>query len=96
MVMNPDVQLKAQEELDKVIGRGRLPEVEDKESLPYTSALLKEVLRWQPTVYPSVSRILPLRTMNIGECVFQRVQLLTQICGMVNFSSDTDALIWTH
>jgi cytochrome P450 len=50
MIIHPDVQLKAQEELDKVIGRGRLPDLEDRESLPYTSALLKEVLRWQPVV----------------------------------------------
>ena len=46
MVMNPEVQAKAQAELDKVIGRGRLPEPGDRASLPYTSALVKELLRW--------------------------------------------------
>lgn len=46
MVLHPEKQAKAQEELDKVIGRGtRLPEYEDEPNLPYLSALLKEVMR---------------------------------------------------
>ena len=49
MVLHPDKQAKAQEELDSAIGKGiRLPEYEDEEYLPYLpylSALLKEVMR---------------------------------------------------
>jgi hypothetical protein len=45
MVCYPDVQKKAQEELDKVLN-GRLPEHSDIESLPYFSALVKEVHRY--------------------------------------------------
>ena len=37
---------KAQEELDSVVGNERLPELSDRENLPYISALLKELLRW--------------------------------------------------
>ena len=48
MLCFPDIQKKAQDELDSVL-RGRLPEFEDAENLPYISALVKEVLRWQPT-----------------------------------------------
>jgi len=48
MITHPDVQLKAQEELDNVIGRDRLPDIDDREALPYISALVKEVLRWYP------------------------------------------------
>lgn len=44
--MYPEVQKKAHEELDRVIGSGRLPEFEDRKSLPYLTAILKEVLRW--------------------------------------------------
>ena len=44
--MHPDVQHKAQDELDRVVGNDRLPTFEDRSSLPYLSALLKEVLRW--------------------------------------------------
>lgn len=46
MVLHPDKQAKAQEELDRVTGNGaRLPEYEDERNLPYFSALLKEVMR---------------------------------------------------
>jgi cytochrome P450 len=48
MLTHPRVQEKAQEELDEVIGRDRLPEFSDRESLPYVNAIVKEVLRWYP------------------------------------------------
>ena len=48
MAMYPDVQKKAQAELDTVIGRDRLPDLDDLDSLPYIDALVKETLRWQP------------------------------------------------
>jgi len=47
MVCYPNVQKKAQAELDKVVN-GRLPEHSDITSLPYLSAVVKEVYRWQP------------------------------------------------
>ena len=45
MVCYPDVQKKAQAELDKVLN-GKLPEHSDIASLPYLSALVKEVYRY--------------------------------------------------
>ncbi len=55
MMCYPEVQKKAQEELDRVVGHGRLPGFEDEESLPYLSAIIKEVHRWRPTVPAGVS-----------------------------------------
>jgi cytochrome P450 len=46
----PDVQKKAQEELDAVTGRERLPTFEDRSRLPFVDAVCKEVLRWKPVV----------------------------------------------
>ncbi|PNP50971.1 hypothetical protein THARTR1_08592 [Trichoderma harzianum] len=48
----PQVQEKAQEEIDKLIGTSptRLPSLDDQEQLPYTSAIVKEALRWFPIV----------------------------------------------
>jgi cytochrome P450 len=46
MVNNPDAFKKAQEEIDRVIGDGRLIDYDDKDSLPYFAAVLREVLRW--------------------------------------------------
>ncbi|PPQ69882.1 hypothetical protein CVT25_005587 [Psilocybe cyanescens] len=48
MLTYPDIQARAQKELDSVVGRDRLPEFSDRDSLPYLSAILKEVLRWNP------------------------------------------------
>lgn len=48
MLKFPDVQRKAQEEIDGVIGNGRLPQHEDRERLPYVDAVVKEALRWWP------------------------------------------------
>ncbi|PFH53325.1 hypothetical protein AMATHDRAFT_55202 [Amanita thiersii Skay4041] len=47
MVTHPEVQKKAQEELDHVVGRNRLPTFNDYEQLPYIRALVKEVPRWR-------------------------------------------------
>ncbi|KAG2152859.1 cytochrome P450 [Suillus clintonianus] len=46
MTLFPDVQKKAQAEIDAVVGPDRLPSFADFNSLPYTEALAKEVLRW--------------------------------------------------
>src|SRR5579862_2299138 len=43
----PEAQRKAQEEIDRVVGRGRSPTVEDEANLPYCAALLKETFRWR-------------------------------------------------
>ncbi|OCH91450.1 cytochrome P450 [Obba rivulosa] len=48
MVLYPDVQRKAQLELEAVVGSTRLPDFSDKEDLPYINALCMECLRWQP------------------------------------------------
>jgi Cytochrome P450 len=50
MVCYPEVQRKAQEELENVIGPHRLPQFGDRENLPYIELICKEVYRWQPVV----------------------------------------------
>uniref|UniRef100_A0A8H7XU08 Cytochrome P450 n=2 Tax=Psilocybe cubensis TaxID=181762 RepID=A0A8H7XU08_PSICU len=55
MVLYPDVQKKAQAEIDAVIGTGRLPTLSDQPHLPYVNAVVTEVLRWNsvaPTGVP--------------------------------------------
>ena len=48
MVTYPDVQKRAQEELDSVVGRTRIPTFSDLPHLPYIRAMVKEALRWRP------------------------------------------------
>ncbi|KAF5346778.1 hypothetical protein D9756_010410 [Leucocoprinus leucothites] len=50
MLVHPELQRKAQEEVDSVVGQDRLPDFSQRSRLPYLTAILKEVLRWNPTV----------------------------------------------
>ncbi|ROT34502.1 cytochrome P450 family protein [Sodiomyces alkalinus F11] len=49
MLLYPEVQQKAFEEIDRVVGRDRMPTMEDDCDLPYIRACMKETLRWMPT-----------------------------------------------
>ncbi|EUC60772.1 cytochrome P450 family protein [Rhizoctonia solani AG-3 Rhs1AP] len=46
MAMHPEIQARAQAEIDAVIGT-RLPEIADQSSLPYVRRIVKEVFRWR-------------------------------------------------
>jgi len=46
MTCYPEIQDKAQAELDRVVGKGQLPDYSDEAALPYISALVKETLRY--------------------------------------------------
>ncbi|PPR04236.1 hypothetical protein CVT24_013340, partial [Panaeolus cyanescens] len=46
--LHPEVQKKARDEIDRVVGTDRLPDYNDRESLPYVEALVKELYRWNP------------------------------------------------
>jgi hypothetical protein len=48
MTLHPDVQTKAQEEIDKVIGLERLPTFEDRPNLPFIECIIRELYRWGP------------------------------------------------
>ncbi|KAG2118453.1 cytochrome P450 [Suillus clintonianus] len=50
MVLNPEVQAKAQEEIDRVVGKDRLPNFDDRPALPYLEAVLRETFRWHPVI----------------------------------------------
>ena len=45
LIHNPKIQQKLHEELDQVIGPNRLPDLEDRRSLPYLEATITEALR---------------------------------------------------
>ena len=52
MVLHPEVYKKAQAEMDRVVGPGRLPDFEDREHLPYLDCVLKEVFRYVHVALP--------------------------------------------
>ena len=47
MIAFPKVQRKCQEELDRIVGRSRMPTLKDRDNLPYLRATLREVFRWR-------------------------------------------------
>lgn len=48
MIHYPEVQRKAQAEIDNVVGSGRSPQWSDLERLPYINMIVKEGHRWRP------------------------------------------------
>ncbi|KAG8681843.1 hypothetical protein FRC11_000598 [Ceratobasidium sp. 423] len=49
MAIYPEIQEKAQREIDEVMGSNRLPTMEDRPNLPYLERLLAEIVRWHPS-----------------------------------------------
>ena len=73
MLMNPEAQDQAQEEIDRIIGTDRLPTFDDEPKLPFVSALSKEVFRWQQ-VAPFGTRLRVLRATSPLSPYFSALQ----------------------
>ncbi|KAG6375633.1 cytochrome P450 [Boletus reticuloceps] len=62
MTMYPEVQKKAQTEVDTIVGNDRLPTMQDRDALLYVNAICMEILRWNVvapiTVHTSTQDIL--------------------------------------
>ncbi|KAI0790553.1 cytochrome P450 [Abortiporus biennis] len=58
MLHHPEIQEKAQAQIDSVVGQNRLPTFEDRESLPYIEAIVLETLRWHPVVLQNLPHAL--------------------------------------
>jgi cytochrome P450 len=58
MIVYPDKQRKCQEELDAVVGRSRMPTIDDRNNLPYLRATVREILRWRPNTPTGLSSYL--------------------------------------
>lgn len=57
MGLHPEVQTLAHDEVDRIVGGGRLPEIADRPQLPYCSALCKELHRWNPIVPNGIAHL---------------------------------------
>ncbi|EMD35352.1 hypothetical protein CERSUDRAFT_157065 [Gelatoporia subvermispora B] len=57
MTLHPEIQKKAHEELDQVVGSRRLPGFTDRDYLPYVAAIVKECIRWVTVIPLGVARI---------------------------------------
>ncbi|KAG1858561.1 cytochrome P450 [Suillus subluteus] len=50
MMLYPDVQARARAEINQVVMHDKMPSIDDRPSLPYLDAVLREVLRWYPPI----------------------------------------------
>lgn len=67
MMRYPDIQNKVHQELDQVFGSAKkIPTVADKPHLPYTNAVLQEVLRYSNVVPSNYGRVLTKDTVIKG------------------------------
>ncbi|EEB88897.1 hypothetical protein MPER_13076 [Moniliophthora perniciosa FA553] len=83
MISYPEVQLKAQEELNTVIGRSRIPTLQDMDNLPYVRAVVKEVLRWRPPAPIGVAHAsLEVMSGSFPRHYYGRSWILTNILSM--------------
>ena len=89
MIAFPDVQRKAQEEIDRVVGRNRLPKLSDKINLAYTDAVIHEVQR-----FGSIAHVIaPRCTVNdVNFHGFTIPKKSTIFCNL--FSTTRDSWIW--
>ncbi|KAF8635472.1 hypothetical protein AX15_000445 [Amanita polypyramis BW_CC] len=87
MIIYPDVQTKAQAELDAVIGNNRLPTVDDRERLPYVSAVAMEALRWHTVAPTGVPHRVMEDDIHDGYLIPKGSLILTNIWKMAHDSS---------
>ncbi|EJD42958.1 cytochrome P450 [Auricularia subglabra TFB-10046 SS5] len=69
MVLYPEKQKNAQEEIDRALGHGHLPAISDRGALPYVTAVMLEVIR----LYPILPLGLPHRVMEEDEYQGMRI-----------------------
>lgn len=63
LAVNPTAQARAHWELDKVVGRSRMPDFSDQEKLPYIDACFRETSRLRP---PSTNGVLHYTTADLS------------------------------
>ncbi|KAF8554409.1 cytochrome P450 [Imleria badia] len=82
MVLHPEVQAKAQEEIDQVTGGHRLPEFGDRPNLPYVEAVFLETLRWRPVVPSALPHMTATSDIYEGMYIPKGAIILTNLWAM--------------
>ncbi|KAF9531625.1 cytochrome P450, partial [Crepidotus variabilis] len=65
MALHPEKQKLVHAEMDRVLGTGRMPHIQDRNDLPYLDAVIKETARWHPIL--SLSALGIARQTNTGD-----------------------------
>ncbi|KAK9751168.1 hypothetical protein RND81_02G247300 [Saponaria officinalis] len=90
MTMHPDIQSKAQEELDLRVGPNKVVQDSDLQNLPYLQAIVKEVLRMHPP-----GPLLSWSRLAIHDVYIDKTLIPAGTSAMVNMWAIThDPTIW--
>ncbi|KAH9983873.1 cytochrome P450 [Russula vinacea] len=84
MTLYPEVQRKAQAEIDSVVGNSRLPDYSDQDALPYIQAVLKEVLRWHPVTPLSIFHKVTMSDVYEGHFIPAGSTVIPNVWGMLH------------
>ncbi|EGO01644.1 hypothetical protein SERLA73DRAFT_177063 [Serpula lacrymans var. lacrymans S7.3] len=84
MTLFPEVQKKAQDEIDRVIGSDRLPAAHDRESLPYINAIVLETLRWHCLVPLGVTHVSTEDDIHDGYFIPKGSMIVTNLWKMLH------------
>jgi len=88
MAMFPEVQKKAQAELDRVIGPNRLPDFDDIESIPYIHAVAMETMRWLPVTPFSIPHRVTADDIYEGHHIPKGTNLIPNVWAMLRNPED--------
>ncbi|XP_017768827.1 PREDICTED: probable cytochrome P450 304a1 [Nicrophorus vespilloides] len=84
LINKPEIQVKMQEEIDQVVGRSRLPTIDDRKDLHYIEATLREMIRKDPIVPLGLGRRATKDTTLAGYFIPENTLLLPNIWAMHN------------
>ncbi|KAJ6529904.1 cytochrome P450 [Mycena vulgaris] len=84
MILAPDVQRKAQAEIDSVLGGARLPLFSDRDQLPYVSAVVTELFRWHSVAPLGVPHAALEDTVVNGYVIPKGSVIIANLWNMVN------------
>ncbi|KAM7324683.1 hypothetical protein ACRRTK_016988 [Alexandromys fortis] len=96
MAIDSAVQEKVHTEIDRVIGRGRQPRTADRESMPYTNAVIHEVQRMSNIIPLNVPREVTADSTVAGFHLRKEVTNTTQKShyGIVDFSGGVQLILF--
>ncbi|KAL6883751.1 hypothetical protein ACP4OV_011165 [Aristida adscensionis] len=89
LIRHPDILRQAQEELDAVVGRGRLVSESDLPRLPFFAAVIKETFRLHPSTPLSLPRVAAADCEVAGYRVPGGSELLVNVWGIAR-----DPAVW--
>ncbi|KAF5356850.1 hypothetical protein D9756_006808 [Leucocoprinus leucothites] len=84
MLIYPEIQRKAQEEVDLVVGTDRLPDFSHRSQLPYLTAVLKEVLRWNPVLPTGVAHVTTVEDVYAGYYIPKGATIIANAYAMLH------------